>query len=76
MNVLRAFVLSGSLALLAWSATAVQGQEKRPPDKGSDTETVAEEIARLIKQLGSDVFDKRDAASKELAPNGFIAQFH
>jgi hypothetical protein len=69
MKALRVFVLSASAALLALSATAVEGQRKTP-DKGIATETVAAKIARLVKQLGSSDFRTREAVRKELEAIG------
>ena len=43
------------------------------PARADDQKPDAERIARLIKQLGSDTFDEREAASKELAKIGPVA---
>jgi len=67
------------LALLiafAFGECAAQAQETSPPTKKEASEQKAidpKAIAALVKQLGDDVFEKREAAEKELAKIGLPA---
>jgi hypothetical protein len=61
---MRTFALMAALSLGLAAAPALQGEPGNEPDR----------IARLIRQLGDDEFERREAASRDLEALGDAAQ--